>query len=55
MDAEEFRKMREEDRGEFSGLGIEVTQEGGFIKVARTMDDTPASKAGIKAGDTSPR
>jgi carboxyl-terminal processing protease len=51
MNAEEFREMQEETAGEFGGLGMEVTQENGFIKVMSPMDDTPASKAGIRAGD----
>ncbi len=51
MNAEEFREMQEETAGQFGGLGIEVTQENGFIKVISPMDDTPASKAGIRAGD----
>lgn len=44
-------KMREQTRGEFGGLGIEVTQEDGFVKVVSPMDDTPAFEAGIEAGD----
>ena len=44
-------KMREQTRGEFGGLGIEVTQEDGFVKVVSPIDDTPASEAGIEAGD----
>ena len=51
MNAEEFREMREESTGEFCGIGIEVVPENGFTKVISSMDDTPASKAGIKAGD----
>ena len=43
--------MREQTRGEFGGLGIEVTQEDGFVKVVSPMDDTPAFEAGIEAGD----
>lgn len=43
--------MREATRGEFGGLGIEVTQEEGFIKVVSPIDGTPASEAGIEAGD----
>jgi carboxyl-terminal processing protease len=43
--------MRVQTRGEFGGLGIEVTQEEGFIKVISPMDGTPAAKAGILAGD----
>jgi carboxyl-terminal processing protease len=44
-------KMREQTRGEFGGLGIEVTQEEGFVKVVSPIDDTPAFEAGIQAGD----
>jgi carboxyl-terminal processing protease len=44
-------KMREQTRGEFGGLGIEVTQEDGFVKVVSPIDDTPADEAGIEAGD----
>lgn len=43
--------MREATRGEFGGLGIEVTQEDGFVKVVSPIDGTPASEAGIEAGD----
>ena len=48
QDAEE---MQEQTSGEFGGLGIEVTQEDGYVKVVAPMDDTPAYKAGIEAGD----
>ena len=51
MNAEQFRAMQVETKGEFGGLGIEVVPENGFFKVISPMDDTPASKAGIKAGD----
>jgi carboxyl-terminal processing protease len=51
MNAEEFREIQEDSTGEFSGLGVEVVPESGFFKVVVPMDDTPASKAGIKAGD----
>ena len=44
-------KMRDQTRGEFGGLGIEVTQEEGFVKVVSPIDETPASEAGIEAGD----
>ncbi|MEM6938952.1 MAG: S41 family peptidase [Pseudomonadota bacterium] len=44
-------KMREQTRGEFGGLGIEVTQEEGFVKVVSPIDSTPAAEAGIQAGD----
>jgi carboxyl-terminal processing protease len=46
-----FRDMQTQTRGEFGGLGIEVTQENGFIKVISPIDDTPAFRAGIRAGD----
>ena len=48
---QEFGDMQEQTRGEFGGLGIEVTQEEGYVKVVAPMDDTPAAKAGIQAGD----
>jgi carboxyl-terminal processing protease len=47
----DFGRMREQTRGEFGGLGIEVTQEDGFVKVVSPIDDTPAAAAGIEAGD----
>ncbi|MGR3481847.1 S41 family peptidase, partial [Salipiger marinus] len=43
--------MRVQTRGEFGGLGIEVTQEDGFVKVVSPIDGTPAQEAGIEAGD----
>src|SRR5881275_3276965 len=51
MDAKSFRDMQIQTRGEFGGLGIEVTMEDGLIKVVSPIDDTPASKAGIMAND----
>jgi carboxyl-terminal processing protease len=51
MNAKAFRDMQVQTKGEFGGLGIEVTQDSGFIKVISPIDDTPAAKAGIKAGD----
>lgn len=51
MASEEFDTMRIQTRGEFGGLGIEVTQENGFVKVVTPIDDTPAEKAGIQSGD----
>ena len=51
MNAKSYRDMQVQTRGEFGGLGIEVTQEGGFIKVISPIDDTPASRAGVKPGD----
>ncbi|RRH78446.1 S41 family peptidase [Falsigemmobacter faecalis] len=46
-----YEDMSVQTRGEFGGLGIEVTQEEGFVKVVTPIDDTPADKAGILAGD----
>jgi carboxyl-terminal processing protease len=51
MDAKSFRDMQVQTRGEFGGLGIEVTMEDGLIKVVSPIDETPASKAGIMAND----
>src|SRR6187401_3425037 len=51
MDAKSFRDMQVQTRGEFGGLGIEVTMEDGLIKVVSPIDDTPASKAGVMAND----
>jgi carboxyl-terminal processing protease len=51
MNAEDFSDMRTQTRGEFGGLGIEVTQEEGFIKVVSPIDGTPADLAGIQSGD----
>ena len=51
MDAKSFKDMQVQTRGEFGGLGIEVTMEDGLIKVVSPIDDTPASKAGILAND----
>ena len=51
LSAKDFDEMQEQTRGEFGGLGLEVTQEDGFVKVVAPMDGTPADKAGIKAGD----
>ncbi len=48
---EDFSDMREQTRGEFGGLGIEVTQEEGFVKVVSPIDGTPADQAGMQAGD----
>jgi len=46
-----FREMQVQTRGEFGGLGIEVTMENGLVKVVAPIDDTPAFRAGIEAGD----
>jgi carboxyl-terminal processing protease len=51
MDAKSFRDMQVQTRGEFGGLGIEVTMEDGLIKVVAPIDDTPAAKAGVLAND----
>ena len=51
MSPEIFQEMQTETSGEFGGLGIEVGMEAGVVKVISPIDDTPASKAGIKAGD----
>ncbi len=51
MNAKSFRDMQVQVRGEFGGLGIEVTMESGVIKVVSPIDDTPAAKAGLKPGD----
>ena len=51
MSPEIFKEMQTETSGEFGGLGIEVGMEAGVVKVISPIDDTPASKAGIKAGD----
>ena len=51
MDPKSFRDMQVQTRGEFGGLGIEVTMEDGLIKVVTPIDDTPAAKAGVQAND----
>ncbi len=51
MSPEIFEEMQTETSGEFGGLGIEVSMESGVVKVISPIDDTPASRAGIKAGD----
>src|SRR6202521_2494919 len=51
MDTKSFRDMQVQTRGEFGGLGIEVTMEDGLIKVVAPIDETPAAKAGIMAND----
>jgi carboxyl-terminal processing protease len=52
LDQDEYRELQVGTSGEFGGLGIEVGMEDGFIKVIAPIDDTPASRAGLKAGDT---
>ena len=51
MSPELFKEMQTDTKGEFGGLGIEISMEGGVVKVISPIDDTPAAKAGIKAGD----
>ena len=51
MSPELFKEMQTDTRGEFGGLGIEIGMEAGVVKVIAPIDDTPAAKAGIKAGD----
>jgi len=51
LNAKHFRDMQVQTRGEFGGLGIEVTMEDGLIKVVAPIDDTPAARAGIQSGD----
>src|SRR4051794_18635227 len=51
MDSKSFRDMQVQTRGEFGGLGIEVTMEEGLIKVVAPIDETPAAKAGVMAND----
>ncbi len=51
MDPKSFRDMQVQTRGEFGGLGIEVTMEDGLVKVVAPIDETPAAKAGVMAND----
>jgi len=51
MDAKEFKDMMVQTRGEFGGLGMQVTMEDGAVKVVSPIDDTPAAKAGVMPGD----
>jgi len=51
LDREQFKELQVGTTGEFGGLGIEVGMENGFVKVIAPIDDTPAQRAGIKAGD----
>src|SRR5271168_801556 len=51
MDPKSFRDIQVQTRGEFGGLGIEVTMEDGLVKVVAPIDDTPAAKAGVMAND----
>ncbi len=51
LDTTDFQELQEGTRGEFGGLGIEVGMEDGFVKVIAPIDDTPAQRAGVQAGD----
>lgn len=51
LDQENYKELQEGTTGEFGGLGIEVGMEDGFVKVISPIDDTPAARAGVKAGD----
>ncbi len=51
LDVDRYRDMQVQTRGEFGGLGIEVTMENGLVKVVSPIDETPAAQAGIRAGD----
>lgn len=51
LNEDDFKYMSEQTKGKFGGLGIEITMENGLVKIISPIDDTPAAKAGIKAGD----
>jgi len=51
LNPDNYKDMRVDTRGEFGGLGIEVTMENGYVKVISPIDDTPAAEAGVQAGD----
>ncbi len=51
LNAKNFNDMKVQTRGEFGGLGIEVSMENGLVKVVSPIDDTPAAHAGLKPGD----
>jgi carboxyl-terminal processing protease len=51
LNDDDFKEMQVQTKGEFGGLGIEVTMENGLVKVVSPIDDTPAFKAGVKTGD----
>src|SRR5690606_13174900 len=55
LDAEAFKELQVGTQGEFGGLGIEVGTEDGFVKVVAPIEDTPAARAGVKAGDLNVR
>ena len=51
LSKDDFSELRIGTTGKFGGLGIEITMEDGFVKIITPIDDTPAQKAGLKAGD----
>src|SRR6266446_7324483 len=51
LDAKEYREMMVQTRGEFGGLGMQVTLENGLVKIISPIDDTPAARAGLKPGE----
>ena len=51
LDEEEYHKLQEQTEGEFGGIGAEITQENGRVKIVSPIDDTPASRAGLKPED----
>ena len=51
LNEKDFKDLKIGTKGEFGGLGIEVTMDGGFVKVITPIDDTPAYEAGVKSGD----
>ena len=51
LDKKSFGEMRVQTKGEFGGIGIEVTMENGLVKVVSPIDDTPGSRAGLEPGD----
>src|SRR6195952_5814127 len=55
LDKKAFKELREGTQGKFVGLGIEVGMEDGYVKVISPIEDSPAYKAGLKAGDLIPR
>src|SRR5262249_9470953 len=51
LDPDDFRDLEDQTRGQYGGLGIEVTSEDGAVKIISPMDDTPAARAGLQSGD----
>lgn len=51
LDSKDFAEMQEQTRGRFAGLGIEITSEDGLVKIINPIEDTPAARAGLRAGD----